>query len=79
MRIFALLVLGSSILSSVGCTMLDPNNRFNVNRGEINDEYSVVRKEGRGTEVPEKENNDGLDNWLYSPTYRAINKNLGVD
>ena len=71
---FALLCLSSWLCS--GCIM-DPNSRFNVNRGEFHDENDLVGKEGRGGTDPEKQV-DPLGQWLYSPEYRAINRNLGV-
>jgi hypothetical protein len=63
---------------SSGCSTLDSNSRWNVNRGDYNDEF-MVRKEARGTEALDHEDVDGLDKWLHSPKYRAINKDLGVD
>lgn len=61
-----------------GCGSLDPNSRFNVNRGSYSDEY-LVRKEARGASQLEHEDVDGLDGWLYSPKARAINRDLGID
>ncbi|MBS0262969.1 MAG: hypothetical protein JSS02_13575 [Planctomycetes bacterium] len=61
-----------------GCSMMNPNSRFNVNQGNYSDEY-MIHKEARGTEALDHEDADGLDNWLYSPKHRAINRDLGVD
>ena len=58
--------------------MLDPNSRFNVNRGTYSDEY-MVHKDARGTEAMDHEDVDGMDKWLHSPKYRAIMSDLGVD
>ncbi len=58
--------------------MMDPNSPLNVNRGTYSDEY-MVRKDARASDEMEHEDVDGLDKWLYSPKYRAINKDLGVD
>jgi hypothetical protein len=58
--------------------MMDPNSRFNVNRGNYTDEF-MVRKEARSTEALEHEDMEGADNWLLSPKARAINRDLGVD
>ena len=71
---FFLLCLSSLVCS--GC-ILDPNSRLNVNRGEYHDESDLVGKEGRGNTAAEKEV-DPMGKWLYSPEYRAINRNLGV-
>jgi hypothetical protein len=56
---------------------MNPDSRFNVNRGTYSDEYTV--KEARSTQGLEHEDMEGADNWLYSPKARAINRNLGVD
>lgn len=58
--------------------MMDPNSPLNVNRGTYSDEY-MVRGEARSSDAMEHEDADGLDKWLYSPKYRAINRDLGVD
>lgn len=79
MRQTALLAWCALTLLSAGCSMIDPNSRMNVNRGAFNDDYSVVRKEGRSGEQMDHEDTDGMDKWLYSPKARAINRNLGVD
>lgn len=65
-------------LACSGCGTLDPNNRFNVNRGNYSDEYMINKEARSGTQV-DHEDVDGLDNWLYSPKHRAINRDLGVD
>lgn len=58
--------------------MMDPNSRFNVNRGNYTDEY-MVHKEARSTEALEHEDVEGIDKWMLSPKARAINRDLGVD
>jgi hypothetical protein len=65
-------------LLASGCSMLDPNSRFNVNRGTFTDEY-MVHKEARSTDALEHEDMEGADQWLLSPKARAINRDLGVD
>jgi hypothetical protein len=77
MRTTAILLLGLTSLFASGCLM-DPNSRFNVNRGEHHDEYDLASKEGRGGDAIEKEP-DGLGKWLYSPKARAIDRHLGVE
>jgi hypothetical protein len=72
----ALLCLSTFVL--VGCGMLDPNSRLNVNRGTYQDEY-LVGDEARAGEPREKDYEDGLDYWLHSPKYRAINRDLGAE
>jgi len=80
MRDTFLILLGLSSLICSGCGTLDPNSRFNVNRGEHHDEWEAGGVERRAsTSGLDHEDTDGLDKWLYSPTYRAINRNLGVD
>jgi hypothetical protein len=76
MRAILFLVLAASSLFASGC-ILDPNSRFNVNRGEHHDENDMVGKVGRGDTAAEKDV-DPLGQWLYSPEHRAINRNLGV-
>lgn len=77
MRRFPVPVWFLLTLASSGC-ILDPNSRLNVNRGSYTDEY-LIQKEARGTSDLEHEDADGLDQWLYSPKYRAINRDLGID
>jgi hypothetical protein len=80
LRNTALVILGLSSLFNSGCSMFSPNSKLNVNRGEYNDEWGAGGVERRAsTEGMEHEDADGLDKWLYSPKYRAINRNLGVD
>jgi len=75
-----LMLLGLSSLLSTGCSLLNPNSKLNVNRGEYNDEWGAGGVERRAsTDGMEHEDADGLDKWLYSPKYRAIMANLGVD
>ena len=76
MRPILFLVLATSSLLASGCIM-DPNSRFNVNRGEYHDESDMVGKVGRG-DTPAEKDVDPLGQWLYSPEARAINRNLGV-
>jgi len=76
MRQIAFVLLGVSTLLASGC-ILDPNSRFNVNRGEYHDEYDIAGKEGRAGSDSEKDV-DPVGQWLYSPEARAINRNLGV-
>ena len=76
MRPIAFLMLAASSLFASGC-ILDPNSRFNVNRGEYHDENDMVGKVGRGDTAAEKEV-DPMGRWLYSPEAQAINRNLGV-
>ncbi len=76
MRQLVFLMLGLSSLFASGC-LLDPNSRFNVNRGEYHDEYDIASKEGRAGEEVEKEP-DRLGRWLYSPKAQAIDRHLGV-
>jgi len=66
-----------SPLFLVGC-MLDPNSKLNVNRGNYNDEF-LIGDEARPGEQREKDYEDGLDSWLHSPKYRAINRDLGCE
>jgi hypothetical protein len=74
------MLLGLSLLVNSGCTFLNPNNKLNVNRGDYHDEWEAGGVERRAsTEGMDHEDADGLDKWLYSPKYRAINRNLGVD
>ena len=76
----ALLLLGLASLFLSGCAMFSPNNKLNVNRGDYHDEWEGGGVERRAsTEGMDHEDADGLDKWLYSPKYRAINRNLGVD
>jgi hypothetical protein len=75
-----LLLLGLSSLFHSGCAMLNPNSPLNVNRGEYHDEWEAGGVERRAsTSGMEHEDADGLDKWWYSPKYRAINRNLGLD
>ena len=78
MRLIALLLLSLLIPLSSGCKPLDPNSKWNVNRGEYHDEYDIAGKEGRYGGEMEKEP-DGLGKWLYSPKARAIDRHLGVE
>jgi hypothetical protein len=78
MRLLALALLSVPVLSFSGCKPLDPNSKWNVNRGEYHDEYDIASKEGRNGEEIEKEP-DGLGKWLYSPKARAIDRHLGVE
>ncbi len=74
-----LMLLGLSFLST-GCSFFNPNSKLNVNRGDYHDEWEGAGTERRaGTSDMEHEDSDGLDKWLYSPQYRAINRNLGID
>jgi hypothetical protein len=57
---------------------LNPNSKWNVNRGEYRDEWDTVGVERNAAEEPEKEP-DGLGKWLYSPKARAIFKSTGSD
>ena len=58
-----------SVVSS-GCMSLDPNSKWNVNRGEYRDEWSLQWvSRGISDQEPEKEP-DGLGKWLYSPKAR---------
>jgi hypothetical protein len=76
----ALLLLGMSSFFICGCSMFSPNSKLNVNRGDYHDEWEAGGVERRAsTEGMDHEDADGLDKWLYSPRYRAINRNLGVD
>jgi hypothetical protein len=77
MRTIAFLLLGLTSLFASGCLM-DPNSRFNVNRGEYHDEYDMAGKEGRGDQGIEKAP-DRMGSWLYSPKARAISRNLGEE
>ena len=80
LRDTALLLLGLSSLFHSGCAFINPNNKLNVNRGDYHDEWEAGGVERRATtDGMEHEDADGLDKWLYSPKYRAINRNLGVD
>jgi hypothetical protein len=80
MRPTVILLLGLLALIHCGCSMLDPNSKFNVNRGEHHDEWDGAGVERRAmSDGLDHEDVDGLDKWLYSPTYRQINRNLGVD
>ena len=80
LRNTALMLLGLSSLFQTGCSMINPNNVLNVNRGEHHDEYESAGVERRAANSGmDHEDADGMDQWLYSPTYRAINRNLGVD
>jgi hypothetical protein len=76
MRPIVCLLLAVLSLFVSGC-LLDPNSRFNVNRGEHHDENDMVGKVGRGDTAGEKDV-DPMGQWLYSPEARAINRNLGV-
>ncbi len=77
MRALAFLVFGLTSLLASGC-IFDPNSRFNVNRGDAHDEYDVAGQIGRGGDDIEKAP-DPMGKWLYSPRYREINRNLGVE
>jgi hypothetical protein len=57
---------------------MDPNSKWNVNRGEYHDEWNQVGSERNSDQEPEKEP-DGLGKWLYSPKARAIFKSTGSD
>ena len=73
-RLCALSCLVSLVLA--GCKMLEPNSPLNVNRGTHYDEWSIG-DEARAGEAVEKDYNDPLDQWIHSPKYRAINRDLG--
>ncbi len=77
MRLIALLLLSLPALLFCGCKPLDPNSKWNVNRGEYHDEYDIASKEGRAGEEVEKEP-DRLGRWLYSPKAQAIDRHLGI-
>jgi hypothetical protein len=80
LRNTALLLLGLSSLFNSGCALLNPNSKLIVNRGDYHDEWEGGGVERRAsTEGMDHEDADGLDKWWYSPKYRAINRNLGVD
>ena len=80
LRHAVVMLLGLSSVFHCGCSMINPNSKLNVNRGEHHDEWEAAGVERRAsTDGMEHEDTDGLDKWLYSPTYRAINRNLGVD
>ena len=80
LRNTALLILGLSSLFDSGCSLLNPNSKLNVNRGDYHDEWEAGGVERRAsTEGMEHEDTDGIDRWWYSPKYRAINRNLGID
>ena len=76
MRLIVLLCLLSPLVS--GCTMFNPNSKWNVNRGDYHDESDLVGREGRGDQSIERAP-DGMGSWLYSPKARAIQRNLGVE
>jgi hypothetical protein len=80
MRPAVLMLLGLSSLFSSGCALLNPNSKLNVNRGEYNDEWNSAGIERQASSSGmDHEDTDGIDKWWYSPKYRAINRNLGVD
>lgn len=81
LRNTAFMLLGlSSLMSDSGCSMFNPNSRLNVNRGDYHDEWEAGGVERRASnDGMEHEDAEGLDNWLHSPKYRAINRNLGLD
>ena len=76
MRQSALALLCLSSLLCSGC-ILDPNSRLNVNRGDYHDENEAIGKEARSGTEPEKQV-DPMGQWLYSPEYRSIMRNLGA-
>ncbi len=76
MRRFTLALLWLAPLLACGC--LNPNSQLNPNRGEHHDEWSI-HDEARAGESLETDYNDGLDNWIHSPKYRAINRDLGYE
>jgi len=79
-RIAVLITLGLPSLFGTGCSLLNPNSKLNVNRGDYHDEWDGPGVERRSSgEGMDHEDADGADKWLYSPKYRAINRNLGVD
>jgi len=79
-RYFAVvIILGLSSMFQCGCSMINPNSKINVNRGDYHDEWDAGGVERRATDGMEHEDAEGLDNWIHSPKYRAINRNLGLD
>ena len=80
MRHYPFIVLCLSSLLSSGCAGLglDPNSRFNPNRGEYHDESDIVAREGRGDQ-PKETAPDNMGSWLYSPKARSIFRNLGTE
>jgi len=78
MRLTLRAVLCLSPFVLVGCGMLDPNSRLNVNRGNYHDEF-LIGDEARAGEQKEKDYEDPLDYWVHSPKYRAINRDLGYE
>jgi hypothetical protein len=78
MRHAALCLLCLSAALFSGCRMLDPNSKWNPNRGDYRDEFDI-QQEARGGEAMDHEDLDGADRWILSPKARAINRNLGID
>ena len=78
MRPILLAVLCLSSLLFSGCSLLDKNSWLNPNRGEFHDEGDAVSKAGR-SDVPIEKAPDAMGNWLYSPQYRAIARNVGAE
>lgn len=80
MRPAVLVLLGLSSLLSTGCSLLNPNSKLNVNRGEYNDEWSAAGAERQNASSGmDHEDAEGINKWWHSPKYRAIERSLGVD
>ncbi len=88
-----LLVLIGIVCGQSGCAMVGPARHFTTeswkifkpnSRGyrdstdEVDDQWSIVGKEGRGDRAPEREA-DPFKKWLQSPKAASIERNLGIE
>lgn len=86
MRVRALLVLLAGLTvaaANSGCAQLQETHRYLMMNDrvdgteDVDDEFAVVRKEGRGNRPPEVEADGWFDRWFHSAKYNEINRNLG--
>jgi hypothetical protein len=83
-RALLMLLAGLTVAAATsGCAQLEETRRYLTMNDRVdgteedNDEWAVVRKEGRGDRPPEVEADGWFDRWFHSAKYNEINRNLG--